>query len=56
MVLDFGEMGMVIVYFNLVVFEGGMVVIWGFILDNGNNLMFCWMGLMMDGWVGFDYE
>lgn len=54
--LDFGEMGTATAYFNLVAAEGGTAVTWGFTSDNGNNPMFRWMGLMMDGWVGPDYE
>ena len=54
--LDFGEMGLATAYYDLAPVEGGTSVTWGFTSDNGNNPMFRWMGLMMDGWVGPDYE
>lgn len=54
--LDFGDMGTATAYYDLVPVGDGTSVTWGFTTDNGNNPMFRWMGLMMDGWVGSDYE
>jgi hypothetical protein len=54
--LDFGEMGTATAYYDLVPVGEVTSVTWGFISDNGNNPMFRWMGLMMDGWLGPDYE
>ncbi len=34
----------------------GTQVTWGFVMDAGMNPMHRWFGLMMDSWVGADYE
>ncbi|KAJ55306.1 hypothetical protein ACMU_11450 [Actibacterium mucosum KCTC 23349] len=54
--LDFGDMGTAMAYFDLVAQGDATQVTWGFTSDNGNNPMLRWMGLMMDGWVGPDYQ
>ena len=42
--------------FELVESDGKTAVTWGFETDLGSNPMARWMGLMMDSWVGGDYE
>ena len=54
--LDFGGMGTAAAWFDLVETEGGTQVTWGLNADMGNNPIGRWMGLMMDRWVGPDYE
>ena len=54
--LDFGSMGKAEAYFDLVKAGDGTDVTWGFVTDTGYNPMARWMGLMMDGFVGPDYE
>lgn len=54
--LDFGDMGTAKAAFNLEGFDGGTRITWGFETDMGSNPMMRWMGLMMDGWIGADYE
>ena len=54
--LDFGEMGTAKAAFNLEGFDGGTRVTWGFETDMGGNPLMRWMGLMMDNWIGADYE
>ena len=54
--LDFGDMGTALASFDLVESGGKTTVTWGFQSDLGNNPMARWMGLMMDRWVGGDYE
>ncbi len=54
--LDFGPMGTALAVFDLVETGGKTTVIWGFTTDMGNSPMGRWMGLMMDSWVGGDYE
>lgn len=54
--LDFGSMGTADAYFDLKSVEGGTEITWGFSTDAGMNPMARWMGLMMDKWVGADYE
>jgi hypothetical protein len=54
--LDFGPMGSALAAFDLVEAGGKTTVTWGFETDLGNNPMGRWMGLMMDRWVGGDYE
>ena len=36
--------------------DGGTEVTWGFETDLGMNPVGRWMGLMMDSWIGADYE
>ena len=54
--LDFGPMGTAKASFTLASAEGGTEVTWGFVTELGLNPMARWMGLMMDRWVGADYE
>ena len=54
--LDFGDMGTAVANFDLVENNGKTQVTWGFETDMGNNPVGRWMGLMMDSWVGGDYE
>lgn len=54
--LDFGDMGTAVAHFDLVKSGASTDVTWGFKTDTGYNPMARWMGLMMDGWVGGDYE
>ncbi len=54
--LDFGPMGTADAYFVLEPAGEATTVTWGFDSDLGMNPMARWMGLMMDGMVGGDYE
>ena len=54
--LDFGDMGTAKAHFVLEEEGNGTKITWGFTSDNGYNPMMRWMGLMMDSWVGGDYE
>lgn len=54
--LDFGDMGTAVAFWDLVETDGKTNVTWGFTSDAGMNPVMRWMGLMMDGWVGPDYE
>ena len=54
--LDFGEMGTAEAAFVLVPVDDGTEVTWSFTGDMGSNPVGRWMGLMMDSWVGGDYE
>ncbi|WP_170404958.1 SRPBCC family protein [Ruegeria arenilitoris] len=54
--LDFGSMGTATASFDLVPEGDRTQVTWGFVTDLGLNPMARWMGLMMDEWVGGDYE
>lgn len=54
--LDFGPMGKAVAEFDLEEIGGATRVTWGFNADMGNNPTWRWMGLMMDSWVGGDYE
>lgn len=54
--LDFGQMGTANAWFDLEPEGAGTRVTWGFVSDNGMNPMARWMGLMLDTWVGGDYE
>ena len=54
--LDFGPMGTANASFVLAAADGGTEVTWGFVTDLGMNPMARYMGLMMDRWVGGDYE
>ena len=42
--------------FVLAAKNGGTEVEWGFVSDMGMNPIGRWMGLMMDSWIGADYE
>lgn len=54
--LDFGDMGTAMASFDLAKTSEGTEVTWGLKSDMGNNPIGRWMGLMMDKWVGADYE
>ena len=54
--LDFGALGTADAWFALQPAGDGTQVTWGFTTDAGMNPMSRWMGLMMDRWVGADYE
>lgn len=54
--LDFGGSGTALAWFDLEPEEDGTRITWGLNADMGNNPVGRWMGLMMDGWVGADYE
>lgn len=54
--LDFGDMGTADAWWLLAEADGSTTVTWGLDADMGNNPMGRWMGLMMDGLVGGDYE
>lgn len=54
--LDFGPMGSASASFVLQPEGEATQVTWGFTSDLGMNPMSRWMGLMMDKWVGGDYE
>ena len=54
--LDFGNEGVATSFFDLKPDGEGTRITWGFDMDAGMNLMVRWMGLMMDKWVGGDYE
>ncbi|MEO0911734.1 MAG: SRPBCC family protein [Pseudomonadota bacterium] len=54
--LDFGPMGTADAQWLLAAKEGGTEVTWAFQTDMGMNPISRYMGLMMDGWVGADYE
>lgn len=54
--LDFGDMGTAEAWFDLAPAGDGTEVTWGLDADMGNNPVGRWMGLMMDRWVGADYE
>ena len=54
--LDFGPMGTAEAWITLATAGSGTEVKWGFTTDLGMNPVARWMGLMMDRWVGADYE
>ena len=54
--LDFGDMGTAKVHYALVEVSGNTTVTWGMKADMGSGPIGRWMGLMMDDWVGADYE
>jgi uncharacterized protein YndB with AHSA1/START domain len=54
--LDFGSMGTANAWVTLDPESTGTRVAWGLNADMGNNPIGRWMGLMMDRWVGADYE
>ncbi len=54
--LDFGAQGPATAWFDLVPDGTGTLLTWGLDADMGMNPIGRWMGLMMDGWVGPDYE
>ena len=54
--LDFGDMGTATARFLLEETAGVTSVTWDLTTDMGAGPVGRWMGLMMDGWVGGDYE
>lgn len=54
--LDFGDMGLATAEFLLSPEGEGTRVVWSLDADMGAGPVGRWMGLMMDGWVGGDYE
>lgn len=54
--LDFGDMGRATAWLALAPEGAGTRVTWGLVADMGRNPVGRWMGLMMDEWVGADYE
>jgi hypothetical protein len=54
--LDFGPMGTATAEIILESTGDVTTVTWGFNTDLGNNPMARWTGLMMENWVGKDYE
>ena len=54
--LDFGEMGLAKAEFLLAAQGEATQVTWTLNTDMGSNPAMRWMGLMMDSWVGADYE
>jgi hypothetical protein len=54
--LDFGDMGGGTAAFLLEPAGTGTKVTWGFEGEMGDNPINRWMGLMMDRWIGKDYE
>ncbi|MEM6408386.1 MAG: SRPBCC family protein [Pseudomonadota bacterium] len=54
--LDFGDMGTAVADYKLVEEGGVTTVTWGLTADMGAGPIGRWMGLMMDDWVGADYE
>ena len=54
--LDFGDMGKGAAWFALEPSGDGTEITWGLKADMGMNPIGRYMGLMMDKWVGADYE
>ena len=54
--LEFGGQGNAVSWFELEPVVGGTKVTWGFKTDAGMNPVHRWFGLMLDDWVGKDYE
>lgn len=54
--LDFGSMGTAEAWWILDEAGDGTEVTWGLNANMGNNPVGRWMGMMMDKWVGADYE
>lgn len=54
--LDFGGSGPAFATFTLSTVEGGTRLVWAFDNEVGMNPVERYMGLMMDGWIGKDYE
>jgi hypothetical protein len=54
--LDFGDMGTALASVSLAPEGDGTRVTWGLVTDLGMNPIGRYMGLMMDGWIGADYE
>ncbi len=54
--LDFGSEGTATSFYDLKPEGEGTRITWGFDMDAGMNPMNRWFGLMMDKWIGADYE
>lgn len=54
--LDFGDMGTAEAWWRLEPDGDGTRVQWGLTADMGGGPVGRWFGLMMDSWVGADYE
>lgn len=54
--LEFGDMGTPLAEYRVQATATGTELIWRFEQDLGYNPMFRWFGLMMDGFIGADYE
>lgn len=54
--LDFGSMGTAEAWWRMTPGDAGTRVVWGLTADMGGGPVGRWFGLMMDGWVGADYE
>ncbi len=54
--LNFGDMGTAFATFELIPSGADTHVIWGFDQDNGYNIVGRYFGLMMDKFIGPDYE
>ena len=54
--LDFGDMGIATAWQVLKPEASGTLVTWGLLADMGNTPLGRYMGLMMDRWVGADYD
>lgn len=54
--LDFGSQGTADAVYEINIVEGGTEVTWGFSTDVGMNLVGRYFNLMMEKWVGGDYE
>jgi uncharacterized protein YndB with AHSA1/START domain len=54
--LDFGAKGTATASYLLSPAGAGTKVTWGINTDVGNNPMARWTGLMLDRWIGADYE
>lgn len=54
--LDFGDMGTAEAWWRMTPDGEGTRVVWGLTADMGSGPVGRWFGLMMDSWVGADYE
>ncbi len=54
--LEFGGSNKAASWFELALVPGGTQVTWGFETEAGMNPIHRWFGLMLDDWVGGDYE
>lgn len=54
--LDFGLKGAASASYTLSPAGAGTRITWGLNTDVGNNPLTRWMGLMLDRWIGADYE
>jgi uncharacterized protein YndB with AHSA1/START domain len=54
--LEFGGMTPAAAYFDMEPAGEGTAITWTLVMDMGSNPVARWMGLMMDGWVGKDFD